>query len=163
MKHSSAKPRRGGNDKKRLRRKLAAGKRSVERRLRAAVVPNLSGPLLGQANISYELAERTKATAHGGMGLVARLVKKVELAEEIDASVKLLKLHHPYHESDHVLNIASAPRGALTYPPLSGEGSEETSLGPTANLASKEKGDNSMPSDPAIVPRRTGRWAGGPA
>ena len=106
MKHSSAKPRRGGNDKKRLRRKLAAGKRSVERRLRAAVAPNLSGPLLGQANISYELAERTKATAHGGMGLVARLVKKLRLPEEIDASVKLLKVHHPYHESDHVLNIA---------------------------------------------------------
>jgi hypothetical protein len=71
------------------------------------------------------LPNTTKATAHGGMGLVARLVKKLRLAEEIDASVELLKLHHPYHEPDHVLNIASAPRGALTYPPLSGEELEE--------------------------------------
>ena len=31
------------------------------------------------------------------------------------------------------------------------------SLGLMAYLASKEKGDNSMPSNPALVPRRTGR------
>jgi hypothetical protein len=28
------------------------------------------------------------------------------LASEIDSSLELLKLHKPYHESDHVLNIA---------------------------------------------------------
>jgi hypothetical protein len=57
----------------------------------------------------------------------------------------------------------SAPRGARTYPPLSGEGSEVISLGPMAYLDSKEKGDNSMPSKPFVVPRRTGRGDGGPA
>ena len=31
---------------------------------------------------------------------------KLGLAEEIDARVKLLKVHLPYHESDHVLNLA---------------------------------------------------------
>jgi hypothetical protein len=39
----------------------------------------------------------------------------------------------------------SAPRGALTYPPRSGEGLEVISLGSMADLDSKEKGDNSMP------------------
>ncbi len=39
----------------------------------------------------------------------------------------------------------SAPRGALTYPPHSGEGLEVISLGSMADLDSKEKGDNSMP------------------
>jgi hypothetical protein len=56
-----------------------------------------------------------------------------------------------------------APRGALTYPLLSREGLEVISLGPLAYLASKEKGDNSMPTNPAVVPRRMGRGAGGPA
>ena len=36
------------------------------------------------------------------------------------------------------------------------------SLGPMAYLASKEKGDNSMPSKPSLVPRRTGRGDDGP-
>jgi len=70
------------------------------------VAPNTSGPVLGRANISYELAERTKAVAHGGIGLIARLVSHVGLAAEIDASLELLKIHKPYYESDHVLNLA---------------------------------------------------------
>ena len=36
-----------------------------------------------------------------------------------------------------------------------------TSLGLVAYLASKEKGDSSMPLHPALVPRRMGRRAGG--
>jgi len=47
------------------------------------VGPNFSGPVLGRANIVYELAERSKAVAHGGMGLVARLVEEVGLAKEV--------------------------------------------------------------------------------
>jgi hypothetical protein len=92
--------------KRRLRRKLASETRSVGRRLEAAVAPNFAGPLLGRANIAYELAERSKGTAHGGMGMVARLVDKVGLAKEIDSSLHLLKSHRPYYESDHVLNIS---------------------------------------------------------
>ena len=88
------------------RRRLAAEARSIERRLADAVGPNFDGPLLGRANISYELAERTKATAHGGMGLVAALVAELGLAEEVDSSLHLLEAHRPYHESDHVLNVA---------------------------------------------------------
>jgi hypothetical protein len=38
--------------------------------------------------------------------MVARLVSEVGLAAEIDASVHVLAQHRPYHESDHVLNIA---------------------------------------------------------
>lgn len=95
-----------GKAKRELRRKLAREQRSIERRLTQAVAPNPGGPILGRANIVYEYSERTKGTAHGGMGMVARLVQAVGLAEEIDASVALLKIHHPYHESDHVLNVA---------------------------------------------------------
>jgi len=92
--------------KARRQRRIAAEKVAVERRLEQAVVVNPGGPVLGQANIAYELAERTKGVAHGGMGMIAKLVESVGLAEEIDSSLHLLKVHKPYHESDHVLNLA---------------------------------------------------------
>jgi hypothetical protein len=95
-----------GKATRELRRTLAREHKMIERRLADAVVPNPAGPVLGRANIAYELSERTKGTAHGGMGMIAKLVGAVGLAEEIDASLHLLKLHKPYHESDHVLNIA---------------------------------------------------------
>lgn len=56
--------------------------------------------------IRYELAERTKAIACGGIGAIHRMVKQLGLPKRIDDAVRLLKVHHPYHESDHVLNIA---------------------------------------------------------
>jgi len=92
------------------RRKRAARLRAeataIKRRLERAVVPNVAGPVLGRANIAYELSERTKATAHGGIGAIAKLINATGLAGEIDSSLELLKLHKPYYESDHVLNIA---------------------------------------------------------
>ena len=94
------------NPRRQLQRRLEREQLAIERRLQAAVAPNLSGPLLGGAPIRYEWAERDRGVAHGGMGMIARLVEAVGLACEIDASVKLLKVHRPYHESDHVLNIA---------------------------------------------------------
>jgi len=93
-------------DKRKLRRRLAREDAAIKRRLESAVVPNLGGPVLERANIAYELSERTRGTAHGGMGMIAKLVEAVGLADEIDQSLHLLKLHKPYHESDHVLNIA---------------------------------------------------------
>jgi hypothetical protein len=92
--------------KRERRRHLAREQRVIERRLAEAVAPNAGGPVLGRAKVAYEYSERTKGTAHGGMGMVARLVAEVGLAAEIDASVHLLAQHRPYHESDHVLNIA---------------------------------------------------------
>ena len=89
-----------------LRRQLERERRQIARRLDEAVVANFGAPVLGRAGIAYEYSERTKGTAHGGMGMIAQLVSSVGLAQEIDASLHLLKLHKPYHESDHVLNIA---------------------------------------------------------
>ncbi len=85
---------------------LRAEAAAIERRLERAVRPNVAGPVLGRANIAYELSARTKGTAHGGIGAIAKVVDASGLAGEIDSSLELLKLHKPYHESDHVLNIA---------------------------------------------------------
>jgi hypothetical protein len=92
--------------KRELRRRLEREQRTIEARLAEAVAPNLAGPVLGRANIGYELSDRSRGTTHGGMGMIAALVAEVGLADQIDASVSLLKMHRPYHESDHVLNIA---------------------------------------------------------
>lgn len=62
--------------------------------------------MLAASNIHYQIAERTRATAVGGIGAVHRMVCRLGLAEEIDRRLHLLKMHRPYHESDHVLNIA---------------------------------------------------------
>jgi hypothetical protein len=89
-----------------VRRKLAREKRRIERRLESAVRVNAGAPLLSGANIEYEVADRTRAIAHGGIGVIQRVVKKSGLARKIDAKLDLLRIHKPYHESDHVLNIA---------------------------------------------------------
>ena len=91
---------------RRRRQVLQREQRRIARRLEQAVAPNTSGPVIGRARVAYELAERTRAVAHGGMGMIARLVDHVDLAAEIDAALALLKVHRPYFESDHVLNLA---------------------------------------------------------
>ena len=58
------------------------------------------------ANIHYEIADRTRAVAAGGMGAMQLVARKLGLVESIDRDLHLLKVHLPYHESDHVLNIA---------------------------------------------------------
>jgi hypothetical protein len=92
--------------KKIVRQRVAREKRQIEKRLKDAVAVNVGGPVLKGGNIEYELSARTSGIAHGGMGLVQRMVRRIGLAEAIDANVKVLKIHKPYHESDHVLNIA---------------------------------------------------------
>lgn len=58
------------------------------------------------SNIHYEIADRTRATAHGGIGAIHLLVQKLGLDQAINARLGMLKMHLPYHDSDHVLNIA---------------------------------------------------------
>jgi Transposase DDE domain group 1 len=94
------------NNRRRRAARLRAEATAIQRRLERAVRPNLTAPVLGRSNIAYELSARTKATGHGGIGAVAKLIRHVGLAGEIDSSLQLLKLHKPYYESDHVLNIA---------------------------------------------------------
>ena len=62
--------------------------------------------MLSPGKVHYEIGSNTDAMIYGGIGAVHRLVVKLGLAEKIDESLKLLKVHLPYHESDHVLNIA---------------------------------------------------------
>jgi hypothetical protein len=67
---------------------------------------DLSRPMIRGSTPQFELAGRDIGTAYGGIGLVQQLVRKLRLAEEIDSRLHLFKVHLPYHESDHVLNLA---------------------------------------------------------
>ncbi|HEV3085466.1 MAG TPA: IS1380 family transposase [Gemmataceae bacterium] len=86
---------------------MAARKRRLARRLDKFNYPDdLARPMLRATNIEYELAGRSVGTAYGGIGLVHQLVRELGLARAIDQQVHLFKIHLPYHESDHVLNLA---------------------------------------------------------
>jgi hypothetical protein len=57
-------------------------------------------------NICYEMDDRNKGIASGGIGVIHLMAKRLGLGKEIDKHLHLLKRHLPYHESDHVLNLA---------------------------------------------------------
>ena len=94
--------------RKQLRRQwLDNQKRRIDRRLDEQRLPSSYGPpILAGGNVQYEVSQRTRGLAHGGIGLMHEMVKQIGLAESINRRVKLFKLPLPYHESDHVLNIA---------------------------------------------------------
>lgn len=81
-------------------------KRRIEYRLRHRDWPNQDKPMFSARNIQYELADKTRGLGSGGIGLMHLLARRVGLIEAIDRRLHLLKVHKPYHESDHVLNIA---------------------------------------------------------
>jgi hypothetical protein len=89
-----------------IRRRLARRKRRILRRIENRPGVESPEPMMTAANIHYELAERTRAIAPGGIGAIHLLARKIGLIHDIDEGLHLLKRHLPYHESDHVLNIA---------------------------------------------------------
>jgi len=62
--------------------------------------------MLNSGVVRYEVGANIDATAFGGIAAVHRLVTRLGLVERIDEDLQLLKVHLPYHESDHVLNLA---------------------------------------------------------
>jgi hypothetical protein len=90
----------------RIRRQIERRKRQIARRLDKNDNRGCQHPMMTAANIHYEIAERTRATAAGGIGAIHLLTRKLGLNQAIDRQLSLLKMHLPYHESDHVLSIA---------------------------------------------------------
>lgn len=89
-----------------IQQQMKRRKRRIERRLDRNDNRGCDQPIMTASNIHYEVSDRTRATVHGGIGAVHLLARKLELDAEIDRRLQLLKVHLPYHESDHVLNIA---------------------------------------------------------
>ena len=90
----------------RIQKQIERRKQRIARRLDKNDNRGCSRPIMTASNIHYEVADRTQATACGGIGAVHLLARKLRLDQALDANLGLLKIHLPYHESDHVLNIA---------------------------------------------------------
>lgn len=88
------------------RQKWLRRKHRIERRNRPRAFKARPRPMLAARNIHYDMAGRSRALACGGIGAVHLLARRTGLIEAIDRGVHRLKAHLPYHESDHVLNIA---------------------------------------------------------
>jgi len=89
---------------KRYQKVLGQRKRKIERRL-AGMMKDRGGPVMtaGQ-NIRYEVSEKTNGMGVGGIGAFHQMAQRIGLVRRIDERLQLLKVHLPYHESDHVLN-----------------------------------------------------------
>ena len=92
--------------KKNNSKNLAKRKEKINQRLIKRQWPDQPNPMLAGSNIHYEMDGRHKGIASGGIGAIHLMNKNTGLVKEIDKVLHLLKRHLPYHESDHVLNIA---------------------------------------------------------
>lgn len=81
-------------------------KSRIHRRLDPTRHTGGARPAFSARNIDYDVSHRDRAITCGGIGAIHRLVRHLGLAEAIDRHLHVLKIHLPYHESDHVLNIA---------------------------------------------------------
>ena len=89
-------------------RRLAARQRAVQRRLDKTKLPVGLGPVLrGSPTFRYDLSSRACGLGFGGIPLFHQLAKDIGLIDAIDRKLHLLKIHLPYHESDHVFTIAA--------------------------------------------------------
>jgi len=88
------------------REMVSRRKRRMEYRLRERSWKPQQKPMLSAGNIQYEMGDRLRGTAIGGIGVMHQVARRTGLIGSIDGNLKLLKRHLPYHESDHVLNIA---------------------------------------------------------
>jgi hypothetical protein len=93
----------------RVHQQLDRSKRRIERRLDKTNVRGCERPMFTASNIHYEISDRDHGIAHGGIGAIHAMVRQLGLVEAIDQNLHLFRFHLPYHESDHVLNLAYNP------------------------------------------------------
>jgi hypothetical protein len=92
--------------KKKITEKLKRRKRRIQYKLRDINWKEQAKPMFSASNIHYDIADRSRGLAYGGIGCIQLLARQTGLVKAIDDGLKLLKRHLPYFESDHVFNIA---------------------------------------------------------
>lgn len=85
---------------------LRQRQRRIERRLAPRNWEAQAQPMLRGSNSHYDLSARTRAHSYGGLGAMHLMVQRLGLVDELHDPLHLLKVHLPYHESDHVLNVS---------------------------------------------------------
>lgn len=92
--------------KQNIAKKVAKRKRKIHKKLKKRNWEDQPRPMMRVGNIHYDVDERHQAICNGGIGNIHQLAVRTGLIDEINKGIKLLKRHLPYHESDHILNIA---------------------------------------------------------
>ena len=92
--------------KAKIRQQWHRRQRRIERRLDKTKLGGCHQPMFTARNIHYEFSDRIQGIAHGGIGAMHTLARQIGLIDAIDERLHVLKIHLPYHESDHVLNFA---------------------------------------------------------
>lgn len=88
-----------------LRQKLRKRNQKLRRRIdkREGL---FQSPAIRPTATKFELSEKTQAISCGGIGVIMQMVKQLDLRKLINQAAPVFKLHLPYDEADHVLNIA---------------------------------------------------------
>jgi len=92
--------------KQKIAKILRQRQREIQNRLDKKSLPEHLGPMFNPGNIHYDIAERSRGMLYGGIGTVQMLVRQLELDKAINRRLGIFKLHNPYFESDHIINIA---------------------------------------------------------
>jgi hypothetical protein len=98
--------------KRSIAKRLAERKRRIRKRLERTNAEKYqraaegAGCVLNANGVKYELSDKVRGVGYGGIGLFHRLAHEAGLVDAINRRLHLLKIHVPYHESDHVLNLA---------------------------------------------------------
>ena len=88
-----------------VRKQLAKRKRKLLKRI--SILHGIwQSPMIRPSNTKIELAEKQQAVHCGGLAVLNQLIKTTGLRKYINDAASVLKLHLPYDEADHVLNIA---------------------------------------------------------
>ena len=79
-----------------VHRQLNRRKRRILRRIKNQPGVERHQPMMAASNIRYEIADRTRAIASGGIGAIHLLARKLGLIDDIDRGLHLLThlLHH---------------------------------------------------------------------
>ena len=81
-------------------RQLARRKRRLLRRIENQPGAVRPVPMMTASNIHYEIAEKVRGIAPGGIGAIHLLARKLGLVRDINANLHLLKRHLPYQRSE---------------------------------------------------------------
>lgn len=90
---------------RKLKQRFEKRKRQLERRIDKLNWDGQS-PMLTPPSIQFEMSEKHQGIAAGGIGMIAELAKQLDVRQEINRAIPLLKFNLPYDEADHVFNIA---------------------------------------------------------
>lgn len=78
---------------RKISKQLKRRKQRIQYRLRDIHWNEQRKPMFSARNIHYEIADRSRGLAYGGIGAIQLLVKQTGLAKAIDDRLALLKRH----------------------------------------------------------------------